>query len=109
MKGKAMDQTDRIESIPVTLANGATIRFQVSQPEAGPMDVADIGALPFKQVTEALREIVAELKETLDRVKPDKASVKFGVEIAAKPGDLTTLIVKGSGKGNLEITLEWGR
>jgi hypothetical protein len=71
--------------------------------------VADIGALPFKQVTEALREIVAELKETLDKVKPDKASVKFGVEIAAQPGDLTALIVKGSGKGNLEITLEWGR
>ncbi len=100
---------DQTTSVPVTLANGTTIKFQVSQPETGRQDVADIGALPFKQVTEALQEIVGNLKETLDRVKPDKASVKFGVEMAVEAGDLTALIVKGSGKGNLEITLEWGR
>jgi hypothetical protein len=56
--------------------------------------VADIGALPFDQVTKALQEIVGNLKETLDRVKPDKASVKFGVEMAVEAGNLTALIVK---------------
>jgi hypothetical protein len=100
---------DLTEFIPVKLANGTTIKFQVSQPETGRRDVADIGALPFNHVTEALQEIVGNLKETLDRVKPDKASVKFGVEMAVEAGNLTALIVKGSGKGNLEITLEWGK
>jgi hypothetical protein len=96
-----MDQT---EPIPVSLANGSTIKIEVSQ--AGRQDVADI-AFPFKQVNEALQGIVSELKETLDKVKPDKATVKFGVEMAVESGNLTAMIVKGTGKGNLEITLEW--
>jgi hypothetical protein len=100
---------DQTTSVPVKLASGTTIKFQVSKPETGRRDVADIGALPFDQVTKALQEIVGNLKETLDRVKPDKASVKFGVEMAVEAGNLTALIVKGSGKGNLEITLEWGK
>lgn len=50
-----MNQTDRIESIPVKLSNGKTLNFQVSQIEAGRQDVADIEAQPFKQVTEALQ------------------------------------------------------
>ena len=60
-------------------------------------------------MTEVLQEIVGELKETLDKVKPDKAAVKFGVEMAVEAGALTAMIVKGTGKGNLEITLEWGK
>jgi hypothetical protein len=40
-------------------------------------------------------------------VKPKKATVKFGMELAIESGQLTAVIVKGSGKGNLEITLEW--
>jgi hypothetical protein len=29
------------------------------------------------------------------------------MELAVESGQLTAVIVKGSGKGNLEITLEW--
>jgi hypothetical protein len=37
-----------------------------------------------------------------------KLALNFGLEIAIESGKLTTLIVKGSSKANLEITLEWG-
>jgi hypothetical protein len=43
----------------------------------------------------------------LQKVKPKKATVKFGMEMAIEAGQLTAVIVKGSGKANLEITLEW--
>ncbi len=43
----------------------------------------------------------------VQEAKPDKASIKFGLEVTLESGKLTTLLVKGSGKGNLEITLEW--
>jgi hypothetical protein len=43
----------------------------------------------------------------LQKVKPSKATVEFGVEISAESGNLTTLIVKGGGKVHLNITLEW--
>jgi hypothetical protein len=101
-----MDHTERI---PVTLASGTTIQIEASQPEVGREDVAGFDSLPFKQMTEVLQEIVGELKETLDKVKPDKAAVKFGIEMAVEAGALTAMIVKGTGKGNLEITLEWGK
>jgi hypothetical protein len=101
---------DRTDFVPVELAKGTTIKIEVSQTsQAGREDVAGIGTLPFKDVTDALQGIVSDLKETLDKVKPDKASVKFGVEMAVESGNLTAMIVKGTGKGNLEITLEWGK
>jgi Trypsin-co-occurring domain 1 len=43
----------------------------------------------------------------IQTVKPKQATVKFGMELAIESGQLTTVIVKGSGTGNLEITLEW--
>lgn len=105
-----MESSDRTTTVPVTLASGAVINFQISQP-AGRQNVASKKTpnegFKFEQVTKVLQEIVGNLKETLDKVKPDKASVKFGVELATETGGLTALIVKGSGKGNLEITLEW--
>ncbi len=45
---------------------------------------------------------------TLKRVKPSKAIVEFGIEIAASEGRLIAVVVKGDAKANLKITLEWG-
>lgn len=38
---------------------------------------------------------------------PSKARVKFGIDIAVGPGQLTALLVKGGGNATLEVTLEW--
>jgi Trypsin-co-occurring domain 1 len=35
--------------------------------------------------------------------------VKIGFEVAVESGQLTALIVKGSGKANLEISMEWSK
>lgn len=94
------------EFIPVKLVNGTTIKFEVSQ--TGRKDVG-FESLSFKQVTKTLEGVVKTLKDTLDKVKPEKASVKFGVEMAVESGSLTAMVMKGTGKGNLEITLEWGK
>lgn len=99
-------ENDSTEFIPVKLPNGKTIKVEVAQ--TGREDVT-FDILPFEQVTNALEGIVEAIAETLDKVKPDKAAVKFGVEVAFESGGLTAMIVKGSGKGNLEITLEWGK
>lgn len=99
-------EQDQTEFVPVELANGTTIKIEVSK--TGREDVG-LNILPFKQVTETLEGIVETLKDTLDKVKPDKATVKFGVEMAVESGSLTAMIVKGTGKGNLEITLGWGK
>ena len=45
----------------------------------------------------------------IQKARPKKTTVKFGMELAIEFGQLTAVIAKGSGKANLEITLEWER
>lgn len=94
------------ERISLELANGYTV--QVEATSTGRQDVA-FESKAFKEVTEALGGIVDELSATIHKAMPTKATVKFGIDVALESGQLTAAIVKGSGKANLEITLEWDR
>ena len=61
----------------------------------------------FQPVADAIEGIVQMIAAPIQKVRPNKATVKFGMELAIESGQLTAVIVKGSGKGNLEIMLEW--
>jgi NTP-dependent ternary system trypsin peptidase co-occuring protein len=61
----------------------------------------------FREVMDSIEQIAATLSEMMKRVKPSKAAVEFGIEIAAESGGLTALLVKGTGKANLVLKLEW--
>jgi hypothetical protein len=91
--------------ISVELADGTNVKV-----EATPLDDRKINftARPFSEVTTAIESLTKEIAETLQKVKPDRASVKFGIEIGIECGKLTPLLVKGTSTANLEITLEWG-
>jgi len=94
------------EPMSVELANGRNIQIEVTP--TGRSDVA-LDRQAFADVTESLEGIVDALAGTIHKTLPTKASVKFGVGIGVESGKLTAMIVKGSGKANLEITLEWDR
>ena len=94
----------KTETIPVQLEDGLVIRVEVSK--MGREDVA-FDLKPFKEVTDALEGIVQAIAIPIKRVKPQKATVKFGIELAVESGQLTAVLVKGASKANLEITLEW--
>lgn len=101
-----MESTEsiRTERISVQLPNETTVKVEVVQ--TGREDVA-FGPQSFREVTNILEGIAEAISSTIQKVKPHKATVKFGLEMALESGQLTAVIVKGSGKGNLEITLEW--
>lgn len=92
------------EKIPVELPNGSVIKIEASR--SGREDISS-DTFDFKEVTEALEGITQAIFGTLQKVQPNKATVKFGMEISADSGALTAVIVKGSSKANLEISLEW--
>ncbi|MDJ0600633.1 MAG: CU044_2847 family protein [Crocosphaera sp.] len=94
------------QQLPVTLPGGTLIKVEVEQ--TGREDVA-FDVKPFSQVTKALEELTTALAETLQKTKPDRASIKFGLELGIERGELIAIIVKGAGKANLEVTLEWGK
>jgi hypothetical protein len=95
---------ERTEKIPVELPNGSVIKVEVAQ--TGREDVA-FDAKSFKTVTDSIEGIAEAITASLEKVKPNKASVKFGLEISIEQGSLVAAIVRGKGKANLEITLEW--
>ena len=64
--------------------------------------------LSFEAVTDTIEGTASSLQTALQKIKPKKASVEFGLEIGVESGALTTLLVKGSGTATLNITLEWG-
>ena len=55
----------------------------------------------------AIETVARVVGDVLAKVAPTKATAEFGIELGIESGQLTALIVKGSGKANLKIALEW--
>jgi hypothetical protein len=96
----------RSETVPVQLPNGAIVKVEVTK--SGREDVS-FDPKQFQPVADAIEGVVQMIAVPIQKVKPKKATVKFGMELAIESGQLTAIIVKGSGKANLEITWEWER
>lgn len=92
------------DTIPVQLPNGAIVKVEVAS--TGKEDVG-FDVKKFQPVADAIEGILQMIAAPIQKAKPKKASVKFGMELALESGQLTAIIVNGSGKGNLEILLEW--
>lgn len=101
---------DRTKIISFQLSDGRIIKVEVTP--IGEQPVSDETRV-FKQATEIIKSIAQDvagtLKDISETVKPDKFSVKLGLQIGVESGQLTALIVKGTGTANLEITMEWGK
>lgn len=94
----------RGDTVPVQLPNGAVVKVEVAN--TGREDVG-FDVKQFQPVADAIEGVIQMIAAPIQKVRPKKATVKFGMELAIESGQLTAVIVKGSGKGNLEITLEW--
>jgi hypothetical protein len=106
----AMDGT---VTVPVKLSNGRLLNVQSSSALAlDPEELVTGRTLPpadLKEILAVVEGLSRDLGEAFERIAPDKASVEFGIEIAAEPGKVLALLVQGSGKANLKIVLEWDR
>jgi hypothetical protein len=92
--------------ITARLRNGTPVQIEVTS-LGGEEDVGFTAAPDFDTVIESVEGIANSAIDILKRVKPKKATIEFGVEIALESGKLTAMLVKGTGKANLKISLEW--
>ncbi|MBH8574289.1 hypothetical protein I8752_14930 [Nostocaceae cyanobacterium CENA369] len=90
--------------IPVELADGTNIKVEATAIDDRKVSVQ---AQHFHQVTAVVESLSKDIAQAIQNVKPNKASVKFGIEIGIESGKLTPLLVKGTSTANFEITLEW--
>ncbi|MEM9927433.1 MAG: CU044_2847 family protein [Cyanobacteria bacterium P01_D01_bin.50] len=96
----------RTEIIPVKISENLIVMVEAKS-LGGEEDVSS-KILDFKPVTDAIEGLTGTIANTVNKVKPDKATVELSLEVGVESGKLTTLLVNGSGKGNLKLTLEWG-
>lgn len=95
----------RTELIEVELPNGTRVRVEAAM-LGGEHDVAAV-SFNLDGVMNAIEGIAEAFTATMERVRPNKATVSFSLEIGVETGQLTSIFVKGSSKGNLEVALEW--
>ncbi len=88
------------------LANGTIVDIQTTA-LGGEEEIA-FSTPSFKEVTDVIEGIAESLITSLQKVKPNRASVEFGLEVALESGRLKALLAKGTSTSNLKITLEWG-
>jgi hypothetical protein len=106
MEDEAGTVTAKTEIVKAELDNGTIIRIQATS--LGGEERVAYSIPSFKEVTDAVEGIAHAVLTTLKKVKPHGASVEFGLEIGVESGQLTALLVKGTGTANLKIILEWG-
>jgi hypothetical protein len=96
--------------VSVNLSTGATLGIEVTELSVPDRDTEKaVSAFPirFADVLAPIEALAHDIGELLQRVSPSQAAVEFGMEIGVEAGQLTALLVKGSGKANLKITLNW--
>jgi len=92
------------ERITVDLGDGIIAQIEVA---GTGREKVKAGALPFESVSRAIAKMAQIVAAPIQAVKPTKATVKYGVEVGIEQGSLVAAFVRGTGKANLEITLEW--
>jgi hypothetical protein len=110
------DQTRISASRPTFLSakldDNTIIRIEATQVDdevVGEGYIASVELPSFQQVTDTIKSIAKSFESVWKEVQPSKASVEFGIEVGFEPGNLTALLVKGSGKGLFTISLEWSK
>lgn len=96
----------RSEYIKVRLAGGETMRVEATL--LGGEEEVGFKLPDFNKVGEAIEGIGQTIVSAIEKVKPQKATVEFAVEIGLDSGQLTGMLVKGTGKSSIKVTLEWG-
>lgn len=95
--------------VEIALPNGSTALARVAAVDGlGATKTAAIPRFDFNEVGKTLEGLAETIWSALAKVSPDKVTVELGLELAAKNGKLTGLLVEGEGKGSLSISLEWG-
>jgi hypothetical protein len=95
--------------VPLELSDGTIIKVEARI--SGEHRVSSIPKQSLKKALRQVKSLSLDLADSLNEIRKEvhstKATVEFGLEMSLETGALTTLLAKGSGKTNVEITLEW--
>ena len=91
--------------VPVTLSDGTIVHIE-ARDLGGAGKVGAFDGASFKNLTGSIEAIAGTFRESLEKIRPRKATIEFGIQVAMESGQLTALICKGSGTANIKVSLE---
>ena len=106
------------------LPNGDEIwvRVEATEPAAtdgqaaGPVDVGlaqriapSVDALRLEGFEETVRGVITSVRQALDEHRPDSLAVEFGIEIAARSGNLLSVLAEVGATAQIRVTASWNR
>lgn len=62
---------------------------------------------PLEEVGRSIGAIATAMASAIAKVAPQEAEVEFGVDVGVESGQLTSLLVKGTGNATLKVRLLW--
>ncbi len=93
-------------ALPISVGEGPEIYAYVTM-LGGEEEVAS-RTVSFGAVPDAVERIAEAMTGAFAKIKPDKASVEFNLEIAIKSGQLVALFAGAESSAGLKVALEWG-
>lgn len=97
-----------ISKIPVLLSDNAICYFEIENISSGRQPVSAISKVfDLSGVKSQVRMVSEEFVSIFNQINVKKTTIEFGIELSVESGQLTSIIVKGAGKANLKVTLEW--
>lgn len=87
-------------------SHGTTFFVEVAESGGvGTVGLNDV--MSFDGVADTVKAVARSLSSAWSSVKPDEATVEFGLKLTGKTGKLTGLLVEGGGEATLKVTLTW--
>ena len=93
--------------VKADLGDGRLVHVEVRTSGDPETDVRTGDVLSIDGFIDSVDGIAQSVASTLRRVRPDRATVEFGLDVGVEAGGLTALLVKGTGAATLKLTLEW--
>jgi hypothetical protein len=102
-------ETDMAETtiIPVLSSDGKEAFRVEARALGGRQKVSALSSIRDEEFKKRVESVARSVADILQKISPTKATAEFSIEVAVESGELTALLVKGSGTANLKVTLEW--
>ncbi|MEE1757257.1 CU044_2847 family protein [Streptomyces sp. SP18CS02] len=98
----------------IELGDGEVVYARVSAADGYGSTDRDVGtglgeraAAKLEELNELIRRVGVNVLDAAAAVKPDTATISFGVELTVKAGKAVAVLAEGEATASLQVTLGW--
>lgn len=97
------------DAVQAVMPDGTSLWVSVDDDDDGPRDTGfgERLARRLEDLPQTLEAVTNSVSAGLRGAAPDEVTLEFGIEIAAKSGQLVSVVTDAGGKATLKVTVTW--